>query len=74
MSEEDSYNLHELLCRIDPDMAQRWHWKDSRKVLRSLEIIKESGRLASQVMSDQDSSKSLPKYVDSFKLPQGPCH
>jgi len=62
MSEENIYNLHELLRRIDPDMAQRWHWKDSRKVLRSLEIIKESGRLASHVMRDQDSTKSLPKY------------
>ncbi|KAF8331952.1 IPP transferase-domain-containing protein [Cantharellus anzutake] len=62
ISEEDSYNLHDLLHRIDPIMSQRWHWKDSRKVLRSLEIIKENGRLASQVMRDQDTTESLPRY------------
>ena len=71
MPEEDSYSLHDLLHRIDPDMAQRWHWKDSRKVLRSLEIIKESGRLASQVMRDQDSAKSLPRHVYRFQLLTG---
>lgn len=46
--------LWELLNKLDSQMASRWHWKDSRKVLRSLEIIKETGRRASDVLKEQD--------------------
>lgn len=61
LSEDDSWNLHALLSKLDPEMGARWHWKDSRKVLRSLEIIKESGRLASEGVKDQDQEASLPR-------------
>src|ERR1700753_3937080 len=36
--------LHRLLHHLDPSMAARWHWRDTRKVFRSLSIIKDTGR------------------------------
>ncbi|KAI0798110.1 tRNA isopentenyltransferase [Abortiporus biennis] len=46
-----AFTLHSLLSKLDPEVAQRWHWKDTRKVLRSLNIIKESGRLSSEIIT-----------------------
>ncbi|KAK7693137.1 hypothetical protein QCA50_002703 [Cerrena zonata] len=54
--------LYSLLSSLDPQMAQRWHWKDSRKVLRSLNIIKESGRLGSELVSEQNQVNDPPRY------------
>lgn len=42
VDETTAFDLHVLLSHLDPATAARWHWKDSRKVLRSLNIIKES--------------------------------
>ncbi|OCB88085.1 tRNA isopentenyltransferase [Sanghuangporus baumii] len=47
---DESFALHSLLSQLDPPMASRWHWKDTRKVLRNLEIIRENGRSASEVL------------------------
>jgi tRNA dimethylallyltransferase len=52
-------SLHRLLSRLDPTMAERWHWKDTRKVLRSLQVIHESGRRASELVRAQSSRGSL---------------
>lgn len=49
---ENAFALHKLLSHLDPRMAARWHWRDVRKVLRNLHIIKEHGRMASDVISD----------------------
>ncbi|CAG8756040.1 3206_t:CDS:2, partial [Acaulospora colombiana] len=54
---EETLNLWRLLDALDPDMAARWHWKDSRKVLRNLEIIAEKGRRASEIIKDQDDTE-----------------
>ncbi|WWC89196.1 uncharacterized protein L201_004114 [Kwoniella dendrophila CBS 6074] len=35
--------LHHLLCAIDPKEGRRWHWRDGRKVRRSLERWWERG-------------------------------
>ncbi|KZO91577.1 tRNA isopentenyltransferase [Calocera viscosa TUFC12733] len=51
---ESSLRLHTLLMALDPPMAQRWHWKDVRKLLRSLWVIKDSGRLATDVFASQE--------------------
>lgn len=53
--------LYSLLSSLDPSMAQRWHWKDSRKVLRSLNIIKESGRLGSELVTEQNQVNDPPR-------------
>ncbi|KAG8831228.1 hypothetical protein FRC20_008195, partial [Serendipita sp. 405] len=59
---EDTYNLWKLLEALDPEMAARWHWKDSRKVLRNLEIMAEHGRLASEIIKQQDKELLESRY------------
>lgn len=51
---EGAFKLWKLLDKLDPEMAARWHWKDSRKVLRNLEIMGETGKKASDVIKQQD--------------------
>ncbi|KAG8886785.1 hypothetical protein FRB99_004355, partial [Tulasnella sp. 403] len=57
-----AFSLHTLLSKLDPPVAARWHWNDTRKVLRSLEIIKESGRKASEIMMQQDGVTVNARY------------
>jgi len=45
--------MHRLLQTLDPTVASRWHWKDTRKVHRSLKIIAETGRLPSEIIAEQ---------------------
>ncbi|KAG8883097.1 hypothetical protein FRB97_007234 [Tulasnella sp. 331] len=59
---ELAFDLHSLLSQLDPPTGSRWHWKDTRKVLRSLEIIKESGQRASDLMSQQDEVAGQARY------------
>jgi tRNA dimethylallyltransferase len=53
--------LHRLLSALDPDVAARWHWRDARKVLRSLIIIKESGRMNSDIIAEQSNIAVRPR-------------
>ena len=48
--------MHRLLQALDPAIAYRWHWRDTRKVLRSLRIIAETGRLQSEVIAEQSET------------------
>ncbi|KIY48715.1 tRNA isopentenyltransferase [Fistulina hepatica ATCC 64428] len=59
---ENAFAMHELLNALDPAMAARWHWKDTRKVLRSLCIVKESGRRPSEILREQARTASLSRY------------
>lgn len=61
---DKAFSLHALLSALDPVMAKRWHWKDTRKVLRSLEILKESRKRPSDVILEQskNTSDSRPRY------------
>lgn len=52
---DKAFQMHKLLSALDPTMSQRWHWKDTRKVLRSLEIVKETGRLPSAIIAEQST-------------------
>ena len=61
MEPGNALTLHRLLAVLDPPVAQRWHWKDTRKVLRSLEIIQQTGRLPSEIFSEQSENVSLPR-------------
>jgi len=63
-----AYQLYTLLRIIDPVMASRWHWRDTRKVLRSLEIIKETGRKASDIVAEQALKTAVaePRFVFFF--------
>lgn len=53
--------LHNLLQALDPPVAARWHWRDTRKVLRNLEIMKESGRKVSEILQEQSAVTLSPR-------------
>ncbi|KAI0637276.1 tRNA isopentenyltransferase [Trametes polyzona] len=57
-----AHKLHDLLSALDPLVAQRWHWRDARRVLTSLRVIQENRRLASEVIKDQSSIVPKPRY------------
>ncbi|KAF7359448.1 tRNA dimethylallyltransferase, mitochondrial [Mycena sanguinolenta] len=54
--------LHLLLHHLDPAVAARWHWRDTRKVIRSLRIVKDTGRRPSEIMSEQSETLPKPRY------------
>ncbi|KAJ8481422.1 hypothetical protein ONZ51_g5998 [Trametes cubensis] len=56
------HKLHDLLMSLDQLVAQRWHWRDSRKVLTSLRTIQENRRLASEVIAEQSQTIPTPRY------------
>lgn len=58
--------MHQLLTLLDPAVAQKFHWKDTRKTLRQLSIIKETGRLSSEIIAEQSLVTPRPKYVRSI--------
>lgn len=61
-SEDTAFDLHTLLSHLDPATGARWHWKDTRKVLRSLSVIQETGKKASDVMIEQDGIAGAARY------------
>ncbi|KZV60902.1 tRNA isopentenyltransferase [Peniophora sp. CONT] len=54
--------LHEMLAKLDPLISGTWHWRDTRKVLRSLSIIKETGQRPSSLYRAQAAEVALPRY------------
>lgn len=71
-----AFKMHNLLSVLDPVVASRWHWRDTRKVLRSLEIIKETGRKASDIIAEQSSRDTVsePRFVCKLQYFSGiPC-
>ncbi|EDR11356.1 uncharacterized protein LACBIDRAFT_232761 [Laccaria bicolor S238N-H82] len=61
---DEAFDLHRLLCLLDPPVGNRWHWRDTRKVLRSLNIILESRRRASDIFFDQsrETGSCKPRF------------
>ena len=53
--------MYGLLQALDPVVAARWHWRDTRKVLRNLEIMKESGRKVSEIFQEQSTVTLSPR-------------
>jgi tRNA dimethylallyltransferase len=70
MDPKAAFELHSLLKALDEPMAARWHWKDTRKVHRSLCIIKETGRPASHNVFEQSNLISKPRCVSSRSEPR----
>ena len=58
-----AFKMHMLLSRLDPEMSDRWHWRDTRKVLRNLEIIKEQGIPASKAIRNAFVAFTPRPYV-----------
>ncbi|KAF8636745.1 hypothetical protein AX17_003548 [Amanita inopinata Kibby_2008] len=59
-----AFLLFSLLSDLDPAIASRWHWRDTRKVLRSLQIIRDTGRMASEILVEQsnDAMQGKPRF------------
>ena len=55
--------LYNLLQALDPVVAARWHWRDTRKVLRNLNIMKDSGRKVSEILQEQSAVALSPRCV-----------
>lgn len=60
---EEAFARHKLLTALDPAVAARWHWKDTRKVLRSLQIIRDTGQTPSDFISAQSQTCIKPRSV-----------
>jgi len=60
---EAAVQLHALLSALDPPIAARWHWKDTRKVLRSLRIMKGTGRKPSDIIGEQNRIPVKPRFA-----------
>lgn len=58
--------VYQLLKAIDPVIAQRWHWRDIRKVSRSLQVFMQTGRMHSAIMEEQAQA---PQESQSVLLP-----
>ncbi|KAG8716462.1 hypothetical protein FRC11_008611 [Ceratobasidium sp. 423] len=69
-----AFDLHTILSHLDPPTAARWHWKDARKVLRSLNIVRESNKTVQDTYGAQlDPISRYPTiifwlYMDSNDL------
>jgi tRNA dimethylallyltransferase len=66
---EAAFSLHSILSTIDPIVAARWHWRDTRKVLRSLCIVKETGRRTSEILTEQSQGTVKPRCVTLIPTP-----
>ncbi|KAH9065282.1 tRNA isopentenyltransferase [Lactarius vividus] len=55
-------SLYNLLHALDPDVASRWHWRDTRKVLRNLQIMRDTGKKVSDIFKAQSSMTPAPRY------------
>jgi tRNA A37 N6-isopentenylltransferase MiaA len=63
--------MYKLLQTLDPTVAARWHWRDTRKVSRSLKIIAETGRLPSDIIAEQSETDLTARYGShSGELPR----
>lgn len=60
--------LHTLLSALDPTVAARWHWRDTRKVLRSLRIMKGTGRKPSEIIAEQSETLSSPRSATKDRV------
>ncbi|KAF9070353.1 tRNA isopentenyltransferase [Rhodocollybia butyracea] len=59
---EGALRLYNLLKALDTSVAARWHWKDTRKVLRSLRIVQETGRRPSELIHEQSKVLLQPRF------------
>jgi tRNA dimethylallyltransferase len=68
-AEDLCIGLHEALQSIDPVMAGRWHWRDLRKVRRSLEVALCTGKLMSDLVAEQDQIDNRARESQEERIP-----
>jgi tRNA dimethylallyltransferase len=52
-----SEEMYDELKRLDPEMAERWHPRDWRRVQKSLEICLRTGRKVSEIYKEQAEAR-----------------
>ncbi len=62
----------EKLREVDPQMADRWHPNDIRKIRRSLEIYLTTGRRASDIYAEQQNRKETKNPSEGSSEIQSP--
>lgn len=60
----ESVDLWKLLQCLDKEMADRWHFHDTRKILRSIKVLFETGRRHSELIKEQDRAQQAPQAAD----------
>lgn len=55
--------VYQCLKAVDPVMAERWHWRDIRKVSRSLQVFLQTGHRHSSIMQEQAETLQEAQYV-----------
>ena len=68
-AEKLSLALYTILQAVDPIMAARWHWRDIRKVRRSVEVALQTGKRHSEIISEQQQVPSEAEYVGRIHPP-----
>ena len=64
LEEEGIGPLLEELARVDPEAARRLHPADHKRILRALEVYRETGRTISQ--HDRESRELPPRYLPVY--------
>ncbi|KAH3756398.1 tRNA dimethylallyltransferase [Pelomyxa schiedti] len=54
--------LFDVLSRVDPAMAQKWHINETRKIVRCLNFYLQNGRPYSQAAAEKRVCESKPEY------------
>ncbi|KAH9815270.1 IPP transferase-domain-containing protein [Melampsora americana] len=68
-AEDFSLALYNALRVIDPEMSERWHWRDLRKVRRSVEVPVCTGKKMSAVVAEQDQRDNAVGETDPPNRP-----
>lgn len=63
---ELSAALHRILQSVDPTMAERWHWRDIRKIRRSVEVALQTGMPHSEIMAQQKQAEPEAECVRPY--------
>ncbi|UZJ54744.1 hypothetical protein CBS101457_004064 [Exobasidium rhododendri] len=65
---DDPMMIWTLLDCLDQEMAMRWHFRDTRKIIRSIKVLFETGRRHSELIEEQ---KRQRQYTDEDETIQG---
>ena len=62
---ESTERLYAELQRVDPVIAMRWHPRDRRRIVRSLEIFLQTGRRTSDIYAEQKTRREAKLKAES---------
>ncbi|EPE05411.1 trna isopentenyltransferase [Ophiostoma piceae UAMH 11346] len=68
---ESTERLYAELQRVDPVIAMRWHPRDRRRIVRSLEIFLQTGRRTSDIYAEQKTRREEKLKAESGFQPRG---